>query len=64
MTIGIEGYIVSKLMKIVDGRLGALDRLENYVGGGDGISIAFRKAWNRTYGEYSNPVRFIVVKVY
>jgi hypothetical protein len=30
LTIGIEGYIVSKHMKIVDGRLGALDRLKIY----------------------------------
>jgi hypothetical protein len=28
LTIGIEGYIVSKHIKIVDGRLGTLDRLK------------------------------------
>jgi hypothetical protein len=30
LTIGIEGYIVSKHMKIVDGRLKTLDRLKIY----------------------------------
>jgi hypothetical protein len=30
LTIGIEGYIVSKYMKIVDGRFGTLDRLKIY----------------------------------
>jgi hypothetical protein len=49
-------------MKIVDGRLGTLDRLENYVEGGDGISIAFRKAWNSTLCEVLESCSFYCSK--